>query len=509
MNSVKFGIRTAVLLLIFSSCKKNEFTPPEVAIETPLVRKDNLFPNGVLQFNGKESAIAYYNKIQNKSNLLSEFSPNGFTSFKSYLNDFNQARNIALPSAASAASAAANLIPQVDTAEFIADGKLNLIEDNNLQNLVNSDLQIIVGDKLYQETNVGTFVVDNNKITAFLTFLEQNKNSLLFDTSYHSIPNEVPLGNNQFQVLEGVIRIEPTNPPPPPPCGPNDPNCGGGGGGTGGGGGVPCGQLPPNFQYELHTVSTGFNSDNCVYFDNRRFVFKTQKINIFGLFRQVDIKGKLQRKKKFLWLTYWGPSFADEIIVGCDNMDLETDYIFPHPQQFSSITIPTFPGVANFSLGNNTLHTMGINVNISAINFTRRVLDNAEITSFINKTYNKIVNNVYNDGLKIIETKLVSAISPTYITQYQDYTKHIMSLDNQNKLKWIIGKAEKPEGYTHENNWTFDWNTGFHYTYTIGGGGAGSIEPKSYTYSLKAGSFCGRARVGCNWYGIRTVIIPD
>ena len=480
------------------SCKKTESIQdaPTKPVEAPMVRKDRFFPNGVLQFNSKESVNSFYESVNTKPGFISSQHLDNFYSLKSSLKKFDQGVLLRENE---------QDIPEVDSAEFIYDSNINLVDDDGMQDILNSDLQVIIDSKLYQLTNIGFFTVNLDNLSDFLALMDQQKQKILFDPTYKSIPGETSIGDGKYQVIEGVERKEPDPenilPPPIPPCDPTtDPDCpgfpggGGGGGGTGGGGGggTPCGQLPANFQYELHTVGPDFQSSNTIFFDDRCYTFKTQNINFLGMIHLIDIKGKLQRKKKFMWWYYWGPSYADENIVGCDNGDVESDYVFVHPEQYSTLTRPAFTHAANFSIGNNTLHTVGINVNINALFYT---LTNAEVTSFINKKYNKIVNGLYTDGFRIISDKLISSIDPSYLTQYEAYTKMVQSLDDQYKLKFILGQGERYQGYSHENHWTFDWHVGF---------GTGN----NVHYTVKAGSFYGRLRVGCTWYGIRTVVVP-
>ena len=100
----------------------------------------------------------------------------------------------------------------------------------------------------------------------------------------------------------------------------------------------------------------------------------------------------------------------------------------------------------------------------------------------------------------------MNSIDPSYSSRYANYTKRINSLDDQYRLKWVIGHSEKPQGYSHENTWRFDWNIGG--SYSENGGVSGGYPAKyDYSYDMKGGSFFGRARVGSVWHGIRIVKI--
>ncbi|HMT72721.1 MAG TPA: hypothetical protein PKA77_01515 [Chitinophagaceae bacterium] len=503
-------IVTVILFALFS-CKKNDLgnTDKQEVIENPLVRKDAYFPNGVLQFNSTASFKSFYENTEKDPNYANR-TTNGFKTFKVHIDEYNLAKSVTTSSAvASSASNATSSDPlEVDSTEFINDMKSFMLPVDNLANVVNPEMEVIVADTLYQFTRIGLFKANLSSLSDYLSFYESNKNNIFFDSSYIKTPNETLLIGDEYLVQQGITRTDDAS---------NDilasrvqyiDDGGGyptGGGGTGGGG-APGGSIPD--YYVNSTVGASFDKEVGIVFNDwakRRLVFKTQKIDIaiagFG-FHKIDIKAKIQREKKFLWITYWGPSNADEIIVGCDNMSLETDYIFPHPQQFSTITRPTFEGLADFEIGNWVVHTLNLKVNYSALGYT---LNNAEVASFVNKQFNSVVGNVYNNAFKLIETKLINSIDPTYLSTYANYTKKVNELDNQYRLKWVIGKAEKPEGYSHQNTWTFDWNIGG--SWTQGGGVGGYPSQYHYNYDMKSGSFFGRARVGSVWHGIRIVRI--
>lgn len=185
-------------------------------------------------------------------------------------------------------------------------------------------------------------------------------------------------------------------------------------------------------------------------------------------------------------------------------MALETNYIFPHPQTFNTISRPTFEGLADFEVGNWVVHTLNLKVNYFALRYT---LNNDEIKSMINGNFNSFVGKQYNNAFKIIENKIINSLDPSYLSTYAQYTAKVNQLNDDNRLKWVIGKAEKPQGYSHENTWNFDWNAGG--TWTTGGGPAAPGYPAQYhyKYDMKSGSFFCRARVGNKWHGIRIVRI--
>ncbi|PTL80261.1 hypothetical protein DAT35_30190 [Vitiosangium sp. GDMCC 1.1324] len=275
-----------------------------------------------------------------------------------------------------------------------------------------------------------------------------------------------------------------------------------------------CTTTPPAINFANYTVGSNFKRSESITFSNRRFVFKTQSpgflLKIGGIefgFHKIDIKGKLQRKKRFLGIGYWGPSYADEIVVGMDNMKLDTDYIVPHPQMYNSLNKPKFNGLADYEIGNWVVQAANISVNLKLPYYP---ITTQDVANWVNGGINSVIGNVYNDIWKGIETHVMDAIDPTYNTRYAAYTKMVSDIDDAYKLRWVSGKGEKPQCYSHENTWRFDANFGFRYVKGGGVAGPPGSPPTqvNYKYSMKAGSFYGRARLGGSWYGIRIVRTP-
>jgi uncharacterized protein (UPF0297 family) len=477
----------------------------ETVAEVPKIRIDKHFPTGVLEFKKAADFKFFLDKLAANPSYVEDILPS-FKSFRRTLNDFRNEQLAHNSNSKNENISTLGLqVAGADVAtqqEFLIDLNQAALPDPVFESVVNPELDVVIGGQTYQFTRVGTFVVNESSLNQFDDFIAQNTSQINFDPSFNSIPNETPLGNNQFQVSDGIVRetgwigdlFRPV-----------DYIDDGGGYNVGNGTAV----VTPNY-FVNATVGSDFSREVAIVFNDwakRRLVFKTQNISIdlFGWgFHKIDIKAKVQREKRFLWITYWSESFADELIVGCDNMNLETDYVFPHPQYFSTLTKPSFEGLADFEVGNWVVKTAGLKVNLSALNFT--LLDNSEISSMVNSQFNSLVGNTYNNIFSTVETKLLNSIDPSYSSRYANYTKRVNSLDNQYKLKWVIGKTEKPQGYSHENTWRFDWNIGG--TVVSENGGAGGYPLKySYKYDMKGGSFFGRARVGNVWHGIRIVRI--
>ncbi|RYZ42930.1 MAG: hypothetical protein EOO71_05845 [Myxococcaceae bacterium] len=281
--------------------------------------------------------------------------------------------------------------------------------------------------------------------------------------------------------------------------------------------GVPapsCNTTPPAIDFKSYPVGSNFRRSENITFGNRRFVFKAQapgfRLKIGSLevgFHKIDIKGKLQRRKRFLGVGYWGPSFADEIVVGVDNMKLDTDYIIPYPADYNTLARPKFNKLARHKIGNWVVNTADISVNIRNPVYP---ITQQDIASWTNGAINTLLGMVYTNLWKSIETHVMDAIDPSFKTKNAAYTRMVSNLDDANRLRWVMGNAEKPKCYSHENTWRFDANAGFKFVKNGGVAGPPGTPPAqvNYKYSMKAGSFYGRARLGGSWYGIRLVRTP-
>lgn len=478
MNSLKkeLVIVTASVSIFFASCKKKELTLAEqeqqVQTGTSLVRKDANFPEGVLQFKSPSDLEAFYNNIEEDPNYALKVTT-GFETFRAYFDKYM------------ASQKSKPVSEDVDSLEFINDAKSLMLPIEDLSGIVNKDMQFIVGDSLYQFTRIGLFRVNLENLSDYTKFYKENVNNLFFNSNYTKTPNETLIGGNEYLVQPGVTRtpMSAGNVFSPASLEYMDDK-----------GGWSSAGSPPDNTFATATVGEGFNKDVAIPFrDNlgkRRFCFQTQYIKLF-IFNKIDIKAKVQREKRFLGISYWGPSYADEIIVGCDNMCLHTDYVYPTPQEFNTIQRPDVKQFSNnYKIGNHVVKMLDININVRILGFR---LNNSYVTRFLNDKFNSFIGGRYENAFKTMEQAVIDNLDPSYATRYADCTKRLSALREANTVKWVMGKTEKTKGYSHENTWTFDTNFGF--------GGSGT----TYKYQMKAGSFFGRARFGNTWRSIRII----
>lgn len=515
---------------------------------------------------------------------------------------------------------AGDAINDVDAAEFALDLTDALTEDDTLGRLVDRDLEVVVGDQMYQLTSMGVFQVDLTALAAYRAWRADHAAAIDTDPNFQSIPGETPLGDGSYQVMPGVIRTvggwgipsvkllgfdedasgctacstkstgtggAGTAGPAPTGDGPGrfgvitelgrisywsgkvnthkpaggswtwdgdcvsganiDPltycrkfwpqtssvtpvnlsskpgslwftaGCGQAFPGDGQqewvcNGQLPsCNQDPPPINYANFSLGSGFSDKESVGFGNKRFVFKARSpgfrlsIGSFEIgFHTIYIKAKLQRRKRFLGISYWGPSFADEIVVGVENMKLDTDYIVPFPQMYNTLAQPKFAGLAKYKLGPKLIDVANISFNATTPYFT---ITQNDLASWANSAINSLIGSIYTNIWQGIENHIMDAIDPSFRTRYAAYTKRVDAINDQNRLRWVIGSAFKPECNVHKNNWTFDTNFGIKFTQNGGVAGPPGTPPApvNYKYSMKAGAFYGRTRVGTSWYGIRMV----
>jgi hypothetical protein len=520
------------------------------------------------------------------------------------------------------AEPAGDAINDVDAGEFALDLAGALTEDDTLGRLVDRDLEIVVGDQMYQLTSMGVFQVDLSALAAYRAWRADHAAAIDTDPSFLSIPGETALGDGSYQVMPGVIRTvggwgipsvkllgfdedggctacstkstpgaagASTAAPGPTPVGDGPGRFGvigelgrisywsgkvnthkpAGGSWTwdadcvsganidpltycrkfwpetssvtpvnlsskagslwftaGCGQAFPsdgqqewtcngplpsCNQDPPPINYANFSLGSSFSDKESVSFGNKRFVFKARSpgfrlsIGNFEIgFHTIYIKGKLQRRKRFLGISYWGPSTADEIVVGVENMKLDTDYIVPVPQMYNTLAQPKFQNLAKYKLGSKLIDVANISFNANLPFFP---ITQNNLAAWANSAINSLIGSIYTNIWQGIENNIMDAIDPSFRTRYAAYTKRVDAINDQNKLRWVIGAALKPECNVHKNNWTFDTNFGIKFTQNGGVAGPPGTPPAqvNYKYSMKAGAFYGRTRVGSSWYGIRMV----
>ena len=480
----EYDFTSLIAVLLLCACKKEQSSiTNEIDFKIPMIRKDGKFKNGILVFDSREHLIKVYRALENNSDNANNIIPLSFNSLQKYFNKFrnSQYQN----------RTADDNIEQVDTAQYIYDMKYFAVEYEIDAAILNEDLQIIIDDTLFQVTRIGIFKIVNDKIDDFFELYEAHEDEILYNPHTISLPGEIPLIDGSYRVENGIDRV-----PAPVNILYDDSNPG-----------IispgvsyvpPCSiTLPNNFQYATYDVDSDFKRNEVLYVESntRRFKFETFNTNFLslGVLRTIGIRGKLQRQRKFLGIKYWGESYADEIILNVENMDLHTDYVIPTPQVYNSLPAPQFNGLFNLKIGNHILEEV-LDIRVNANLPFNQNISNVTVSNYLNGTLNSILNNQFQNFFSPFVNSLIANFDPSYPTRYANHAKRVSALKEANKVRYTLAEGAKSQGYSHVNVWRFDWNIG-----TPWGNGT------TYSYEMKAGSFSGRARVGCKWYGIRIV----
>ncbi len=472
-------------------------------------------PNGVLHFKTKEEFERVAESVKNVQLNLRSIIPENFRSLSNLLSDFKKTGKVDCENTfikhfkleanntASSASAIASMSTDqnVETGsmdDFIASSYESLVPDDVFQQFLNEELQIMVGTSLYQVTPVGTFEVQLYNIDYFSGWIATNSISIWTNPGF-VIPGENLISDGLYQVSPGIIRqdiadlstIASQNQNTvlqpivldPPTAGPN-----------------PAG---PEIPMSLVTADKFGEGRGIVGMSgNRRFNFHSYN-NGYIIWNSVGIEGKVQRLRRVLWMSYWGQSFADEIIVGADNLDLETDYFFPTPQTMAAMQMafPKFKGLKKVKLGNHVANYMAFVLGDKGLGFASptSVIAQNDIYRFTNGFLNSpITTNLVNNVMKnIIPGVIDQYVDPTYKDRYKNEPAYITSykeITNQTLVRFTAAQVYKKQGYSDNNNWRFDWNLM-----------VSSEGEAPYKYEMKSGNFIGKARIGDSWVGVRVV----
>lgn len=484
MKSKFLSLIFIVIPVVFISCKKDISNLQFEEDPSVILIKNSAFPSGILSFKSQQDLNKFYSEIQEDKLKLMKI-PSEFISLSKKHEKLlsSESNNIIKNTSTSSSS------DNVDVQEFLIDMETYLTQDPTVANIVNSNLEVLVNGDLFKLTRIGVIQVESEYINNFREIYPAFESEILYNPNFNSFPNETFYGSNIYQVSDGITRIE-TNIDPFDLSNPilNTP---GSSGGT-----IPCSIIfPSNYQYETYQTGNDFNSAYFNNFDqNRRFKFETFSTNFLGLgiLRTIGIRGKVQRKRSFLGIPYWAESYADEIVLGIENMDLHTDYVIPSPYNFTTLPQPEFNNIINLKIGNHILEAMDLKLNLN-FPFGQNI-NNSQASSFLNGQLNSLINYQFNDLFKPFLNSLIDNIDPTFSSRYEKYAKQLSSIKDNNKLRVTVANAYKEQGYSNVNVWRFDWNIG-----TPWGSGT------TYSYEMKSGSFTGRARIGCNWYGIRII----
>lgn len=352
--------------------------------------------------------------------------------------------------------------------------------------------------------------VDLNKLDEFIALYNAKEHDLLFNKDFNSFVGEIVVSDNDerttYLVQDGIERIMDKKSNLTETSffdfgeqnaySSSDDN------------GTPEGSslVNPNEQMPTFTVGGDFNKTVHQRIGDRRFVFKTYKNNYLGFYRSIGIEGKFQRLRSAWFVSWWGQSFASEMTVGCDNMNLSTSHVFPTPQNYNTLARPSFKGVSKYIIGNHNFDIVGIDINLSAGIFGQTyTLKTDNINTLISNKLNSVIGNVFDDKFAKVVDDIANSFDPGFKTRHANHAMNVARIADQNRLTFNNGYVTKDMGYTDKNEWWFDKNAGIFLG--VGGDGKVVIGPNTYSYDMKSGSFFGKARLGTTYWKYRIVKI--
>ncbi len=336
-----------------------------------------------------------------------------------------------------------------DPRDFELDLEDDLIKDPVLSSLLNEERKVIVGDNLYQYTELGLFIVDKDNEQVLIDYLnsktpEQKRLLLLQYRNTFSATNKPQeinenLGNglNTFRMANPPISDNPDGDSSSggggyTGGGSNDGNLGGVGGtgvgtlGTGGsssGTGTTFGNgLFDPTSFSSCTIETqGFfegifgQSESCIeYYNDNRRVHVTFWNQNFLVFSSVGASTRLQKREHLNLvvgtISWWEKSYATKLALGINNIAFNYNYnvpVFNQAQYNNSTTffefnntkyningqaVPSIPASSsNFSLPRNSPENI---LDITVCGYDLQVSSatayNAAIDALINKAITTI-----------------------------------------------------------------------------------------------------------------------
>lgn len=409
-------VATLSLCTIATSCREELLSTNETS-EVKGILQDATVKNGRLYFPNKESLQFHYDKIKNESEeKIAEYVDNkDFISLRPILTDKNEsiigkklnrrlskmrerAKNFAN-------STSAKYISQVTSDEEIIDDiddLEELIGDDAYGAFLNDQAEIQVGPEIYKYTDVGLFVVNEEKYATLEPYLLSKNIStdLLIPTEESARISYIQMQPcNQLSTVYDDINYF------------NAVECGSGGGGYNPGGGSNPTVTDPNVQMMNYinglqncSPKNGLfdgifgDSDICIDKYESKYRVKTKAYN-YNYFLVYNLGVKVKHQKKG-FLGIWSKENCQEIRLGVISSQFSYDYSsqFQYPAtQYGITTIynnnSRLMFDANLNWSQNGLNIVGY----STQGFPKILQDDIVIEQFSNNQY---INQAIQAGNK-------------------------------------------------------------------------------------------------------------
>lgn len=511
-------ILTIVLLSVFTivtSCREELISATESS-ESNKVIQDATVKNGRLYFPNKESLQFHYDKVKNESEeKIAEYIDNkDFISLRPILTDKNESiigkklnrrlNKMRERAKKFANSTSAKYLSKVTSDEEIVDDiddLEELIGDDAYGAFLNDQAEIQVGQEIYKYTDVGLFVVSEEKYATLEPYLLSKNIStdLLVPTEESARMNYIQMQpcNQLSTVYDDVSYF-------------NALDCGSGGGGYNpGGGSTGGGSNPPvtdpnvqmmNFINGLQNCSpkNGLfdglfgDSDICIDKYESKYRVKTKAYN-YNYFLVYNLGVKVKHQKKG-FLGIWSKENCQEIRLGVISSQFSYDYsnYFQYPTtQYGITTIynnnSRLMFDANVNWSQNGLNIVGY----STQGFPKILQDDIVIEQFSNNQY---INQAIQAGNKQLTADKLNQHFWNYIVPqtgqwWQNLGKGTPDANNitytykaPNYGKILIQKTLYRHAYNDDKiEKSFDW--GFQIGFKMGDDG--NISPDTSGSALK------------------------
>lgn len=418
------------LLPLFSSCK-DELETPDFDQEPVVNQLVTVSDEGYLSFPTYESLIEYFEQLQNgQQPIVSPFSRNGkeFKSIAALDEELTWKSR-----SESSEDEDFDDLEEMSEDEYNLMKAENLIFDNLLMHAMDTTLRICVEGSIYKITKYGTFSatlekekdLDRAILDFDLDLIEQLEGGETTPIdSCVQFTNSFKDDNLADLFLPGTFPIEPIE--------------------------IIGNQSPaqaPSVVAE-NKLHAGYNVDTYKWKNTNIFkkfldlirgkdVSKAKKfsknyrvqVNVFDVnyafYKSAGVKVKMQKRKKFLGISYWVPVTAGKLAIGFN--ELQGELIYNNPNNFSDINPSAsaawgkFTGTINGIVGG---YIYGAYNNLSFIkDWTSTILtwmpelkigDIDYTNNFLNKIYNVPPKLIYQQTKKLIKDKIFNNIEPNF-----------------------------------------------------------------------------------------------
>jgi hypothetical protein len=527
---LRLGVSTVLVGMLFSmaSCEKE-----------PVVTQDGLAANsghGFLHFNNAEALKQAVQQLANtkaKSTKLEELRrSSGLMSTVGKFRSLNEVKdslrsNAVFSRNSNGSSGVLARGTSTDPTEVFDE----LVPDISFASVLNEDLQVQVGDDIYQITPEGTYytnILNKNALAAMLADstadLSDHSDEIKQDDYLYLVTDDIYRYDTYAEAEKNLADLEPvtlggSDPAPPNP--PDDPlypvsTCAV----TQPSSSVPT-ELPsgayctfPTYGYGSKTIVGGWiggmfgvNTDRTNNFDNsNRIKVKLYNFN-YMVYSSIGLKVKFQKKG---WTGIWDKKDCDKLVLGWDAIIFEVPQVYSRPIPYNISAFPNGP--VGRVIGNELFKFINFEVSANVISQLDQTLLGANLYSStdVENRMKGAINDKLGDIAKSVWTYAENQLAPDQVSFRSSVTKGFRMI-YPDKFVMALSRWERAKENDGEIDCLFDFNT-CRLTYNGSGQGdlnfgsnvlAPTYSNRSYSYTLKKASVYGAGLYRGQWKGIR------